>query len=118
MEKDRQSAGKTEEEFEFVDISEYSYKTGKKHRVNIPVGGRDYVTCQICKRKFTWLELHLKEKHCITKQEYHRKFGPQWKTICDVSREKLKEMEERFKKIHSSSASSETNMPDLSKKKE
>ena len=116
MEKNRQSAGKTEEEFEFAEIYEYSYKTGKKHRVNIPVGGKDYVTCQLCKRKFTWLELHLKDKHHTTKQEYHRKFGPQWKTICDISRKALKEMDERFKTKHSS-VSSTTNTLDASEKK-
>lgn len=110
MKRNGQSAGKNErEKFEFVMTFEYEdtgrkpdKKTGRRRlrRINIPVGGKDYVTCRECKRKFTWLEWHLLKKHHMTKQEYHKKHGPQWKTICDTSRDALKAMEEQFKQKH------------------
>jgi len=108
MKKFEQSAGK---KFEFRESCEYKdtgrtidRKTGKPRprRINVPVGGKDYITCQVCKRKFIYLEPHLLEEHKITKQEYHKKFGPQWKTICDAYKLKL-------------SLSSETNTPNTSK---
>ena len=95
MKKYEQSAGK---KFEFIESYEYKdtgrkadKKTGKPRlrRINIPVGGKDYITCRVCKRKFIYLEPHLLESHKITKQEYHKKFGPQWKTICDTYKLKL-----------------------------